>query len=540
MHFRTPGFANRVRYRISTMVTNSPILPSAVRRPGALPTLRFTFIAFPIIAALSLIWVFASPLMSVPDEPAHTIKAAAVARGELSGTSTGEQGEQTIVIVPRYIAMIGAQGCFAAKADTTPKCAPPIDATARDLVQAQTSAGNYNPMYYAMVGLPSRVMGGEAAVYLMRVISALICSAFLAATIGAAASMRRRFWPTASCLVSITPMVLFLNGSINPNALEVVTTSALFLNLCVVLENYRNLKTVRTSIVFVGISGAVLANTRALSLLWLALAVVAAVLIFGLKPMFAVVKSRLGLSMTALIGLGCAASLAWLVTANSFSSLTGTPSAVTPDQAFVTMLDRSFDYASGYVGIMGWLDTGAPPAVYAFWYFAFAAIIIGGLTARPLRARPVVWVLLIAVLILPPILQAQVIQQIGYIWQGRYLLALFVLLLLACGVAMRMRPTPRGPWARSLSLWLFAGAVGVHVYLFVFVLRRYTIGLQSHTNWTEMFDPLWQPPLSWQGLTVAYLLVLVGGAAIAHRLLFPRTPRFPRNVERSEAELIVT
>ena len=105
---------------------------------------------------------------------------------------------------------------------------------------------------------------------------------------------------------------------------------------------------------------------------------------------------------------------------------------------------------------------------------------------------------------------------------------------------MRMRPTPRGPWARSLSPWLFAGAVGVHVYLFVFVLRRYTIGLQTHTNWTEMFDPLWQPPLSWQGLTIAYLLVLIAGAVIAHRILFPRTPRFPRNVERTEAELIIS
>ena len=521
------------------MVTSSPALPSAARRPGAVPTLRFTLIAFPIIAVLSIIWAFASPLMSVPDEPAHTIKAAAVARGEPTGSSTGKQGEQTIVIVPRYIAMIGAQVCFGTKVGETPKCAPPIDATARDLVQAPTSAGNYNPMYYAMVGLPSRVMGGAPAVYLMRVISALIGSLFLAATIGAAASLRRRFWPLASCLVSITPMALFLNGSINPTALEIVTTSALFMNLCVVLQNYRRLENVRANIVIVGISGAVLANTRALSLLWLTLGVVAAVLIFGIKPIIAALKNRVGLAMTVLVGLGCAASLAWLVVGNSFGSLTGTPSNVTPDQAFVTMLDRTFDYASGYVGIMGWLDTPAPAAVDAFWYFAFAAIILGGLTARPLRARPVVWILLVAVLILPPILQAQVIQQIGYIWQARYLLALFVLLLLACGIAMRMRPTPTGPWGPSLSRWLLAGAVGVHVYLFVSVLRRFTIGVQSRTNWTEMFDPSWQPPLSWQGLTIAYLLVLIAGAVIAHRTLFPRATLSRRNVEHSETDLAV-
>ncbi|GAA4029914.1 hypothetical protein GCM10023063_10000 [Arthrobacter methylotrophus] len=485
-------------------------------------TLRYSLIAIPLLAALSLLWAFASPLMSVPDEPAHTIKAAAVARGELTGISGGKQGDLTSVTVPRYIAMIGVQACFGTNPGSTPACAPPIDASARDLVQAQTSAGNYNPMYYAMIGLPSRLMGGAPAIYLMRALSALICSAFLAVAIGAAASLRRRFWPVATCLVAVTPMVLFLNGAINPNALEIATTAAVFTNLCVVLENGRRLKNVRLNIVLVGVSGAVLANTRALSLLWLALAFAAAVLIYGIKPFGAVLRNRLGLAMAGLVGVGCAASLAWLKVANSFDSLGGTPSNVTPDAAFVTMLDRTFDYSSGYIGVMGWLDTPAPAAVFSFWHFGFAAVILGGLTARPFRRRPAVWVLLVAVLILPPILQAQVIQQLGYIWQGRYLLAAFVLLLLACGAVMVWRPIPRSPWAHSLARWVLAGAVGVHLYTFVSTLRRFTVG-QERTNWTEMFDPLWQPPMTWQVLTISYLLVLVLGAVVSYRCLFPRS-----------------
>ncbi|MEZ2389061.1 DUF2142 domain-containing protein [bacterium RCC_150] len=495
---------------------------SPTMRSGRRSTLTYSLIAFPLLAALSLLWAFASPLMSVPDEPAHTIKAAAVARGELTGTSSGKPGDLTMVTVPRYIAMIGVQACFGTKPEATPACAPPIDASARDLVQGATSAGNYNPMYYAMIGLPSRLMGGAPAVYLMRALSALICSAFLAVAIGAAASLRRRFWPVATSLVAVTPMVLFLSGAINPNALEIVATAALFTNLCVVLENRHRVTNVRLNIVLVGVSGAVLANTRALSLLWLALAFAAAVLIFGIKPFGAVLKNRLGLAMTGLIGIGCAASLAWLKVANSFDSLLGTPSSVTPDTAFVTMLDRTFDYSSGYIGVMGWLDTPAPAAVFAFWHFAFAAVVLAGLTARPVRVRPVVWVLLLAVLILPPILQAQVIQQIGYIWQGRYLLAVFVLLLLACGVVMNWRPTPASPWARSLGRWVLSGAIGVHLYAFVFALRRFTVG-QERTNWTEMFQPLWQPPMTWQVLTIAYLAVLAVGAVVSYRCLFPRS-----------------
>ena len=37
------------------------------------------------LVVLSVLWAVASPLFSVPDEPAHYVKAAAVARGQLSG-----------------------------------------------------------------------------------------------------------------------------------------------------------------------------------------------------------------------------------------------------------------------------------------------------------------------------------------------------------------------------------------------------------------------------------------------------------------------
>lgn len=510
------------------LLSMSTFISAAVRPATGLTgsaMLRRSLAVFPILAALSMLWAVASPLMSIPDEPAHTIKAASVARGQLIGVSGNKQSDLMIVQVPEYIAVIGNQTCPAGKANVTADCALPIDGTARDLVDAVTSAGNYNPMYYAVVGLPSRILTGATAIYAMRAVSALLCAGFLALAVGAAASMRRPFWPTTGVLVAVTPMLLYLNGSINPNALEIVTTASLFLSACLVFENSKNLATVKTGMVVVGISGAVLANTRALSLLWLAFAVVAAVLIHGWKPLVAVAKNRLGQASIAFIALGCMASLAWLVVANSFQSLVGTPTEITQGQAIATMLDLTFAYSTGYIGIMGWLDTPLPGAVYAFWNFAFAAIIIGGLSVRRLRSRTGVILVLAGVIILPAILQAQVVESLGYIWQGRYLLALFVLLLMVCGVAMRTRTTPTGQWAKSLACWVIAGAIGVHFYAFIYVLRRYTVGIQGHTNWLEMFEPMWQPPFTWQLLSVAYLVVLVFGGVIACRTLFPVVPR---------------
>lgn len=496
--------------------------PSQSRsRPVALAFLRRSLGVFPIVAALSMLWVFASPIMSVPDEPAHTIKAVSVAHGQLNGVSGGQQSDLTIVKVPGYIANLGGQACMAWRATVTADCAPPIQASAQELVDAGTSAGNYNPFYYAVVGLPSQFLSGAKALYAMRGVSALICAVFLSCAIGAAASLRRPFWPTTATLVAVTPMVLFLSGSINPNALEIVTTAALFMSACLVFENCRNLANVRLAMVVVGVSGAVLANTRAMSLLWLACAVGAAVLLYGWKPLLAVFKNRLGLAMMALIALGCALSLAWLVMANSFQSLLGTPTDIPPAQAFARMLDETFEYSTGYVGVMGWLDTPLPGAIMAFWNFAFAAVILGGLSVRRLRSRITVWAGLAAVLLVPAVVQAQAVQDVGYIWQGRYLLALFVLFLLACGVALRTTPAPQGARAKAVSRWLIAGTVGVHLYAFLYVLRRYVVGLQEHTNWSEMFNPMWQPPFSWQGLSLAYLAVLTVGGVVAYKSLLP-------------------
>lgn len=476
---------------------------------------------FILLSILTSLWALATPLMSTPDEPAHAIKAAAVARGQLSANTSGIQGEESIVTVPGYVAELGIQTCTAFKPEVTGECAPPIDSGNRNLTTAETSAGNYNPLYYLVVGLPSRILSGEPALYGMRILSGLMSSAFLTVALLAAARLRRSSWPIVASVVALTPMVLYLSGSINPNSLEIVTTAAFFLSLCVVLENYKDLSSVRLPLVAVAISGVVLANTRALSLIWLALAAIAAFIIFGWRPLVAVLRDKLGLTMVAVTILGCIAGLAWLLLADSFKSLSGTASLTTPDQAIATMLDRTFNYANGYIGIIGWLDTPAPQFTQIYWHFAFVAVLLGGLTCRSVRARWAIFLVMAAIVVLPPILQAQVIEELDYIWQGRYLLALVVLLFLLCGVAMRDQPFPRSQTARALGQWLLGVGVAAHFYVFVYALRRYTVGLlPNHTNWTEMWDPAWQPPVPWQVLAVAYLLTLAVGAVLIYLYLF--------------------
>ena len=69
---------------------------------------------------LSSAWTFATPLMGVPDEPAHVIKAAAVVRGELTGREMPDGGAFQLVTVPAGIGYYDTFGCFAQKKDTPP------------------------------------------------------------------------------------------------------------------------------------------------------------------------------------------------------------------------------------------------------------------------------------------------------------------------------------------------------------------------------------------------------------------------------------
>lgn len=497
----------------------APILaPYRLERQPRLNQMPAFGAAFVILGLLATIWCLATPMMALPDEPSHTIKAAAVARGEFSGGSTGVQGALLQVQVPRYIAEIDAQRCPAFKVAETPACAPEVSLD-RSLVTAGTSAGNYNPVYYAFVGLPSRVMGGEAAIYAMRIISGLINAAVLASVFAAASALRRPRIPLIAVAVAVTPNVLFLAGGINPNALEITTASAVFMHLCVILENAERLRSIRWNIVALTVAASLLANTRPLSLLWLFLAVAAATAAFGVRRFTLVLKDKFVWVGAGVVALSCAFALYWLLTASTFDSLLASPTAIEPDQAFAAMLDRTFFYVAQYVGVLGWLDTYAPAAVQMTWVLAFGLLLLVGMTSRPVRGRWGLAILVPLVIVLPAWLQASQIQNLGWIWQGRYLMALVVVLLLAAGVAARFMPFRITPWKKSLVRWSLVLMGLAHVYFMLFGLRRYTVGLIDRTNWTEMFEPKWQPPLTWQGLSLAYMVVLAVGGYLFYRSL---------------------
>ena len=500
---------------------------------------------FGLLSILITLWILATPLMAYPDEPSHTIKAAAVARGQFFPGPGESYGHGVHVQVPSYIANVQSQMCFPFQVTKPAGCAPAIPLDDNDLTIGVTSAGLYNPFYYWLVGLPSLFMSGAPAIFAMRIVSGLLSAAFYAAGFTALSRLRHPKWPLIAATIATTPMVLFLASGINPNSLEIAASMAAFCGLVSVLENSRHLERARPGILTVGIAAATLANTRNVSLLWLLCGAIVACLLFRRADVLAIFRNRVVLAVTALTTVGIVLGIAWnflmfrapASAGEAPAGISNVNGEVRPYNAFLTMMDKSFDFAGQYIGVAGWLDAPVPQAVHMFWNMLLFGLILTVLLVRPYRLQAAFWVAVGLLAVVPAVVQAALINTAGFIWQGRYSLPLFTIAIISAGLAMRFRPFGRRPQSRTIArILLLAGCIA-HTYAFVNVLRRYVVGLQETANWQTMFTvPGWQPPLTWEVLTLAFAAAVLFCASKLFSYLFPGHALLPKRPWRLRAK----
>ena len=498
--------------------------------PRPLPTFALLTAIFFLLFGL---WSLATPLMGVPDEPAHTIKAAAVVRGQVLVEDGTSFGHGVHVRVPNYIASLHAQSCYKFNRAQAADCAAPIyvDDTFTNI--GVTSAGSYNPMYYWIVGLPTLFMSGAPAIYGMRLVSALLCAVFFAAGFTALTELRRPKYAVLVAALAMTPMVLFLGGGINPNSLEIAATMAAFSGFVVVLDNRRGTRRVLPALATVAAATVVLANARQISLVWLLCALVVGVCSFRLRRVVTVFRDRRVLTAVALAVPGALLGLLWMyIAANGPANVGVAPEGIAsphPDaplyRGFMIMLDQTYDFFPQYIGTMGWLDTPVPELVALVWGGLMIAGLVVPFCVRPLRNWTGYWVALAMLYLVPALLQTALWRGMGFIWQGRYTLPLVVVLFISVGLGLRKLRFPGGALALRISRVFFWLIVACHTLAFVYVLRRYVVGISEIANWQTLFSsPHWQPPLGWLPLTILYLLVTAVGALLLFRYLHPESP----------------
>lgn len=519
----------------SSMSESSPAVGTSRLGEGLINALRPAFQGtylryFLLFTALGALWALATPLMAYPDEPSHTIRAAAVVRGQI-GIEPGQSfGNGVHVKVPSQIANLEAQKCFAFYRERPANCAPEIPAEDTFDAIGVTSAGAYNPLYYWIVGLPSLFMTGAANIYAMRIVSVIASALFYAAAFMSLAQLRKPKWPTVAAAIGITPMVLFLSSGINPNSIEIAATLAAFCALLAAMDNSARLSSMLPAIATIGVATAVLANTRSVSLVWLLIAVVTACLFYRWRDIKRLLWNPIMLAAMGVGAAGVALGLLWTLVGMNAPPSSGTAPAgianpdpgVAPYRAFLTMLDRTFDFIPQYVGVVGWLDTPVPQAAIAFWSMLFIGILLLAALSRPRKVLLGVLFAVGSLAVVPAALQASLVATVGFFWQGRYNLPLLLIVLVSAGVALRTHPYPLGSKSRAIARVMFLSGVIAHVVSFLYVLRRYVVGIIDISTWQTMLThPSWQPPLTWLGITVLYTLVLAVAAQRLYGYLYP-------------------
>jgi hypothetical protein len=452
-------------------------------------------VAWAIFAVLAATWSIATPIGASPDEPAHLIRASSVATGQIAPFI----GNADKVRVPEWVWYAQRVDCFALGGNTTPTCVAPDAVPQTRQIVVYASAGRYNPLYYAAVGWPSVFFSTNAGIYAMRVVSGVLVSLFLALSFALILGWRRRLLPLLGLVIAATPMVLFLSGMVNPNSLEITATLAAFVGmLTIVREPAPELLGRRAAIVFV--AAAVAANMRGLSLLWIAVALLAPLILITKDRLFDLLRTR---SIRLLI-VGCAvafaAAAAWMVIANPLGAgdpgATGTlaPQGLGTSHVlgFLWTLFSTFFYGQQMVGQFGWLETPAPASVYFLWSGLIGGIILTAFVVLRRRALLLTAALVGALLLLPPLIQGIYVTSGGVIWQGRYILPVFVCTVVGVAAVLSDRVALSERTSRR-AFALVIGAIAIAQFLaFATTLKRYAVGMKP--EWPAMLHPTWSPP----------------------------------------------
>jgi hypothetical protein len=462
-------------------------------------------------------WSLATPISGGPDEVAHITKAAASARGMWTGAESANPGIEHFVL-PADVSDVGGElTCFAFHAELSAACAPTLDDAPSTAMVVESGVGSYNPLYYVLVGWPTLFLSGEPAIYAVRLMSSLLTATCLTLAFWSVRRVTHSPYPAGALLISVTPMVYFLGGVVNPNGLETSAIAAFVALLWLALSRA---DAPRTAIVALAATAAVVSNLRATSPLYLAIAVVVVATAVGWPQAVALLRRRsvrvIAIPALVVALLGVVWTL-WIGLRSGFipSSNVERDDPVT---AFFVTISKSVGYGREIIGVFGWLDTLMPDWIYALWVAIVGLVLIVSLVFTRGRHLLAIALGVAALALVPALVQAPTTAEYGYIWQGRYSLPLYVTVLIVAGLCLAQTMHARADRAAHRVLIVTTVAVTIaQAAAFFVALRRYVVGLDG--AFAQMLGSAeWEPPTGWPA---SMLLFLIGIAAVAAVVALP-------------------
>jgi Predicted membrane protein (DUF2142) len=341
----------------------------------------------------------------------------------------------------------------------------------------------------------------------MRLITAAVSGALIACAVNAIRRTTASMVATG-LLFAITPMVLFVSGTVNPSAPEIAGAIALWASGLVLVSQSED-RIDNRLVNVAGISACVLVLSRQLAPLWLSV-IAATALMYGKRASLRnILRSGVARLWAIPIGACILFQMSWVVVVKPLdASVLARPEIdATTSEIVRSTLGAGFTRYREMIGVFGWGDTTAPALTYLFWTGGIGLLSLLAL-AWSKRRHVAVLLALVAVTVLAPLaLEGAAYRDVGGIfWQGRYTLpiAVGIPILATMGIAATGRAEqvvrPR------LAVVLGIGIAIAHILAFAQNLRRYTVGHNGEIQYWK--NALWSPPISPLLLTITYVIVV--------------------------------
>lgn len=384
---------------------------------------RATLIAFIGYFLLGAAWALASPFDSSMDEQHHIVRAAGVVRGQwFAPLTTAAWHTGTMQEVP---ASLVRGNCFWFASDTSAAC-DHEDHSDQTLVQAASATGRYNPIYYAVVGIPLRFAPTMTGVILARLINAALVALLLALALSAVLRWSRHRAMLAGLVLLATPALMNLAGLVNPSGVEIASGILLFASLIPLTDPDRPVEP--RMVHYAGTAALILATVRALGPFWLAAGLFALLVTAGRGRLMELARMPVVRKWSIAIAIAVVLSVAWTIHMHALQI--GRPDEVKPQYTFgqilyFLVLTQWSNYLTQMVAGLGYLDVPTPSVVPVLWGMSVALLIGAALLFGRRVDRIRIGLVLLAVFGTATVTETFDANTYDYPTQGRYLLPLF-------------------------------------------------------------------------------------------------------------------
>ena len=466
----------------------------------------FPLIGFGLLFSQVGLWSIMVPVAEGLDEPAHVINAASVVRGQVFKSGV-DLYSHALEVFPATVPGTFADGLVFTCSGTFPpgsmvpitpaECYSPPPSNP-SVVHTWTYVGQYQPLYYLLVGLPSLVGASTYVLYAMRLVSALLAALLLTVAVVVAARYLGESLASAAIAIALTPMVLYLCSGVQPNGIEIA--SAISLWICGAALIRRRGRAPWTLAAAAGASAAALSVVRPISPVW---DILILMVLTYLCP--SEVRRRLWsqahFRRTAAIVVVCVlGSVTWIVARHGLTTGLNGPGdwlpPGTPASAVLrSVLGGTSVALAQMVGAIGAQQQGVSLLAYLIWIglLVMVAYLIVVDRVRDKRGRLVkAWTVLAATVVLLPGVAVVIGGRThgAATWFGRYSLPI------AVGLPLLLAFCDRRTYRSAFSQVAVVVAGTGQAIAFLVILRGFTTASAPTELSSSLALRSWQPPLS--------------------------------------------